>query len=108
MELGISAKAFCNYYYNFYLANQPYQIFHLLKYKNMTSAVNFVIPFSPKHTTHLNITTHNDLNKGLGQNIFRIIQQYNYSNTFNARLRLLFKDKERGIGFDFIKWFCNR
>ena len=66
MELGISAKAFCNYYYNFYLANQPYQIFNLLKYKNMTSAVNFVIPFSPKHTTHLNITTHNDLNKGLG------------------------------------------
>jgi hypothetical protein len=74
----------------------------------MLSSVSFQVPLNEKHVTHFNVTTHNDLTKGLGRNIFRIIQQYNYSDTFQMRTRLLFKDNERGIGFDFLKWFMGK
>lgn len=58
--------------------------------------------------TAFSIQTQNDIKKGLGMNIFNLTQTYNYSKSFIMKARFTFKEKERQLGFDFIKFFFDR
>ena len=50
IDLGLNAKAFCNYYAMFYYHEGHFkQIHKLLKYKTMSTNFNVQIPFSDTH-----------------------------------------------------------
>lgn len=103
--MGVSAKSFCNLYDKFYYAGQTSQCFKLLKYKFVHSSIDVTVPWmgsdgkETKHKTQFQIVSVNDMKKGLGQSIFKIIQHYDYSNSFSVKGRIQFREKDRALGF---------
>ena len=67
VELGINAKSFCNYYYDFYRAGKGAESLQLIRIKNMNATFLAQIqPFSDRHKTTLQVSTINNMKKGLG------------------------------------------
>lgn len=60
-----------------------------------------------KHKTQLQIVSVNDLKKGFGSSILKIIQHYKYDDSLTLKSRVQFRDKDRGVGFMFHKSFNN-
>lgn len=78
-QIDVSAKSFCNYFWNFYFVGQSSQAMKLIRYKYIQSSMDVTIPWlttnmkESKHKTQLQVISVNDMKKGLGTNIFRIV-----------------------------------
>jgi hypothetical protein len=80
IEWGMDAKAFCNYYRDFYLCGCSFQAFKLISYKHFVATTNVTIPlptkWDPLHSVSFVLTSQNDLKKNLGVSTIKVVDNF--------------------------------
>lgn len=89
VEWGIDAKAFTNYYHDFYLCGCSAQALKLISYKHFVATTNVTLPWPTKHDPDHNVafvlTSQNDLKKNLGVSTIKVVDNFRLKSWLNLK-----------------------
>lgn len=80
IEWGVDAKAFCNYYHDFYMCGSSAQAYRLISYKHFVATTHITLPIptkhDPLHSIGFSLICQNDLKKNLGVSTIKVVDNY--------------------------------